>query len=185
MENKYLTVNKSTKLCYPNASLTSTLFPIIDAQRTWLRQWLPWVDTIDTETTLINIIEEQAKLNIGGQRLSTYILHEEIIVGSVALVHIDKIHRKAEMGYWLRQDYQGKGIMTASLQRLLQYIYNTTDINRIYIKTAPENEKSRSIPIRLGFQYEGTLIQDALLHGQFIDMEIYAITRKKWLDRKK
>jgi ribosomal-protein-serine acetyltransferase len=79
------------------------------------------------------------------------------------------------IGYWLAASYQGKGIMTKSCQMLIDYAFETLKLHRVVITCATENQRSRAIPLRLGFTHEGVARGAELLYGRFLDYDTYAL----------
>jgi ribosomal-protein-serine acetyltransferase len=67
------------------------------------------------------------------------------------------------IGYWLAEDYQGRGIMTDCVRMLVDFCFNELDLNRVYITCGFGNKKSRAIPELLGFVQEGILQEDMVL----------------------
>lgn len=183
MKKTYLEVTPEIHLYYPNLEFSTKLFALIDSQRDYLRTWMPWADSVVCEADITRVLKENIRYNIGKQKLTTYIYVNDEPAGSVALVRIDKEHKKAEIGYWLREDMQGQGIMTQSIKRLMHYVFKTMDINRIYMKVPAGNVPSNLTPNRLGFHYEGTLRQDAVINDAYHDMKVYGILKEDWKEK--
>lgn len=99
-------------------------------------------------------------------------------VGSIGAFRQDNIHgRTAELGYYLAEEYWGKGIMTDAVRQLCDLIFTTTDILRIFAEPFTYNRGSRRVLEKAGFQYEGLLRQNAVKNGRTEDMAMYALTR--------
>ena len=157
------------------------LFNIINSQRPYLREWLPFVDlTRQISDTAFYL---QTIVNSTSDRVFV-IVSEEIICGLIGFKGIEYFNRKVEIGYWLSEHYQGKGIMRRSCSRLLQYAFEGLNMNRVQLKVAPKNYKSRNIPIKLGFTLEGTEREGELRNGHYHDLEVYSLLKKEWLAQK-
>lgn len=63
---------------------------------------------------------------------------------------------------------------------MIDYAFNQLKLNRVMIRAATENKKSRSIPERLGFQMEGCNKQSEWLYDHFVDLVIYSILKEDW-----
>ena len=86
-----------------------------------------------------------------------------------------------EVGYWLSFPFQKKGIVSLSLQVIINHAFTNMDMNRIQIKCAVQNIPSNRIPQRLNFRFEGIERDGELLSdGNFTDLNIYSILRKDW-----
>ena len=90
----------------------------------------------------------------------------------------DNVHRyTAEMGYYIAEPYWGKGIMTEAVSQMCAYIFEHTDIVRIFAEPYAHNSASCRVLEKSGFQFEGVLRQNAIKNGQSLDMKMYAIIR--------
>lgn len=99
-------------------------------------------------------------------------------VGSIGVFRKDNIHsRTAELGYWLAEPCWGKGIVTAAVREVCQYVFDHTDIIRIFAEPFAYNAASCRVLEKAGFVYEGTLRSNAVKNGQVIDMKMYALVR--------
>ena len=96
-------------------------------------------------------------------------------IGSVGFVNFDWPARKTEIGYWIAQDEQGKGIVTEACGRLIDLAFSEMQLNRIEIRCSALNLRSAAIPKRLGFMKEGHLRQVEIRNGRLHDFEIYGL----------
>lgn len=110
-----------------------------------------------------------------GMRWGIYQEDNDTLIGTCGLHHINKTHYKAEMGYDLLPAFWGKGIMTASLHRLLQFAFEELSLNRIEAVVDPANKLSILLLERLGFQQEGLLRQAFFQKGNFVDTYMFSL----------
>lgn len=97
------------------------------------------------------------------------------VIGSIGAFRQDNIHRQtAELGYYIAEEYWGKGIMTEAVKQLCDYVFTHTDIIRIYAEPFAYNIGSCRVLEKAGFQYEGTLRNNAVKNGNILDMKMYA-----------
>lgn len=151
------------------------IFALVDRNRAFLRQSLPWVDHNLTVEDSQKFIKERLKLFKKDQGFSLCIFYHGIMVGTIGLHYIDKSDLKTEIGYWLSEDQQGKGIMHRSCLALIDYCFNTLKLHRIEIRCAANNKASQRVAKKLGFKQEGTL-RDAFYHHKvFYDIIIYGM----------
>ncbi len=101
-------------------------------------------------------------------------------VGSMGFHTIKLDKGWAEIGYWLSEDFQGKGIMTESVKAIIDYGFNTLNLHRIQIKCDSDNINSKFIPERLGFKLEGVTREDHMKGDRFSDGLIYGLLRNEW-----
>ena len=97
------------------------------------------------------------------------------VIGSIGAFRQTNIHNKtAELGYYIAEEYWGKGIMTEAVKQLCDYVFSHTDIIRIYAEPFAYNIGSCRVLEKAGFQYEGTLRSNALKNGNVFDMKMYS-----------
>lgn len=101
------------------------------------------------------------------------------VIGSIGAFRQANIHNKtAELGYYIAEEYWGKGIMTEAVKQLCDYVFTNTDIIRIYAEPFADNIGSCRVLEKAGFKYEGTLRNNALKNGTVLDMKMYACLRE-------
>lgn len=99
-------------------------------------------------------------------------------VGSIGVFRQENIHRQtAELGYYIAEEYWGKGIMTEAVRQICEYVFEKSDIIRIYAEPFAYNIASCRVLEKVGFQYEGTLRNNAIKNGKVIDMKMYSLLR--------
>ena len=99
-------------------------------------------------------------------------------IGSIGAFRQGNIHRQtAELGYYLAEEYWGRGIMTDAIRQLCSLIFETTDILRIYAEPFSYNTGSRRTLEKAGFTCEGTMKSNAVKNGKAVDMTLYSLTR--------
>ncbi len=99
-------------------------------------------------------------------------------VGSIGLYILNDVRRlNAEIGYWLAEPFWGKNIMTEAVKQMVEYGFNTFNINRIYASTFGDNMASRRVLEKAGFKmeayFEKAFVKNEILH----DEAVYAIRR--------
>jgi ribosomal-protein-serine acetyltransferase len=109
-----------------------------------------------------------------------FIIENDNLIGLIGLNSLDKANRSIEIGYWLDKNKTGKGIMTKCCRTLINLVFRELKFNRIIIKCATDNFKSRAIPERLGFTKERVERQSKFLHDKFEDLIVYSILKEEW-----
>ena len=99
-------------------------------------------------------------------------------VGSVSVFRGENIHKRtAELGYYLAEEYWGRGIMTNAVKELCEYVFKNSDIIRIFAEPFADNLASCRVLEKAGFELEGTLKCAAVKNGKIIDMKMYSLIR--------
>ena len=105
--------------------------------------------------------------------------------GWITLVVSNWEHGLAEVGYALSTAYQGLGIMTESLQVLLDDLFLNTLLERVEARCAVENVGSQRVLEKNGFQKEGHLKGYFKLRGRRVDNFLYGLLRDDYLARRR
>ena len=168
-------INDDTGLSLSVPRYADELFALTDRNREFLRQWLPWLDRVQEPSDLREFIEGRLLLFQRGEALELTIFHRDTIAGAVGYSKIDQANDVGHIGYWLGEEYNGRGIMTESVRDLVKLGFEYYGLNRIEIRCEPENQRSRAVPERLGFKLEGTIRQGAKLYDRYADHAVYGL----------
>jgi ribosomal-protein-serine acetyltransferase len=167
------------------ASLDDThalpLLELVNANRPHLRNWLPWVDYMQTAEDFKTFITMSEKKEAAGTDVSCMILYNGEAAGRVGIYHINQQNKTGAIGYWIGASFSGKGITTKACHTLIDYGFTKLHLNRIELKCGIDNKKSQAIAERLGFKKEGVLRQAESLYGNFIDLYLYSMLKAEWL----
>lgn len=156
------------------------LYALIDQNRFHLRQWLPWVDSMDSHTQYHSIIPIWLRQFADNNGFNLGIRYKGHLVGSIGLHQIDWRNLQTSIGYYLGEGFQGKGIMTRAVQAVLNYVFFDLHLHRVEIRCGENNFKSRAIPERLGFIQEGIIRDGENLYGHFHHLIVYGMLEKDW-----
>jgi ribosomal-protein-serine acetyltransferase len=176
----YFQINEKTQLKLLETRYSEELYLLTDRDRNYLREWLPWVDGTKSPENTKDFIKFTLKEYANNNGLNAGIFFEERIVGCIGLHGIDWNNKKTSIGYWLGSEYQGKGIMTSSCRAIINHVFEDLGLNRIEIRAAELNKKSRAIPERLGFIQEGLIRKAEWLNDHYVDHVVYGILRDEW-----
>lgn len=156
------------------------LFQAIDKNRNNLRTWLSWVDyTIKEEHSLDFIYGAQIQLQQQtGLALGVFL--EDKLVGGIGMHDWDHQLKKAEIGYWLDQGYQRKGIMYKCAAVFVDYLFARLQLNKIEIRFHPANDRSAAVAKRLGFKVEGILRDAQKKNGMYQDVVVTGLLHREW-----
>lgn len=176
IDMKIIDIDHAIQLVEIQQEDSAAIFKLINSERNYLQKWLPFVhwtkEIADTETYVLSLINAPAGLyeyvfTIGDNGKT---------IGLIGFVRTERHNRKSEIGYWLSENYQGKGIMTRSVKALCKFGFGELQLNRIQIKCAVGNLSSSNIPKRLSFMFEGIERQGKLqADGTFKDLEVYSL----------
>lgn len=157
------------------------LFELTEKNREYLRQWLPWLDSNKYLQNTIDFIKYSRRQYKENSSMQMCIRYDAQLAGVIGFHKVDWLNHSTGIGYWLSRDRQGKGIMTASCVCLLDYAFGQLGLNRVEIRCATGNNRSRAIPERLGFVAEGTVRQAEWLYDHYVDHVVYSMLREEWM----
>ncbi len=155
------------------------LFELIDTNRDRLKGWFDWPDKVKQESDArdyINYIKKNVGL-VGSMHASIW--YDGLMIGMISHQNYKPSNASIAIGYWLDQDFEGKGIMTKVVKEMITYAFYI-GLNKVEIFCAVENQKSRRIPEKLGFVQEGIIRDAEKLHGAYIDDVIYGMLKGEW-----
>ena len=174
-------LNSEIELEKLNVNHSQELYDLTKANRNYLSEWLPWLDQIKTSRDTKTFIESTVKVASSGGAPNYAVLYKGAICGVVGFHEINKQHRIGSIGYCLGEVFTGKGVMTAAVAKLLTVGFVQFDLNKIEIRCAEGNLRSRAIPERLGFTYEATLRQCEWLYSEYVNHAIYSMLKSEHL----
>lgn len=155
-----------------------------------IRPWMPWADKHETVTdTLEYIRRTQAEIllreNFG---LGLFASETGRFLGGTGL-HVHNWRIPAfEIGYWIRRSEEGKGYITESTRLVTDVAFNVFAAQRIMIRCDSRNVRSKAVPERLGYVFEGEHRHDLLsTDGELRNTLVYSLlsdeyaeVRKRW-----
>ncbi len=177
-----LQVDSSLDLVLLETRHAGMLYALVDQNRAHLREYLPWVDATrsiaDSQTWIQGALEQFAR----SQSLNVGLWTHGALAGVAGYHTVDWPNRRTSLGYWLAESHQGRGLMTRAVRALSDHALVSLGINRIEVRAAMDNRRSRAVAERLGYQFEGTCRQAEWLYDHFVDHAIYAMLRSDWRD---
>jgi RimJ/RimL family protein N-acetyltransferase len=135
------------------------LWEAIDESRAALDVWMPWAKGYRTPADALPSVRHlqanwllRADLTVG-----IFDRHSGRLLGGSGLTRMDWVIRRFEIGYWVRSSAVGHGYATEATQVLTRFAFDQLQAKRVEIRMDPRNARSRAVPERLGFTFEGCL----------------------------
>lgn len=145
----------------------------------YLRDGFPCPYSIDDAKGFI-YLSRQYEVNFVGFAIEI----EGKVAGSIAVYFKDDVHRKnTEIGYFLGEEYWGKGIMADVIRCMAGYVFENFDILRIYAEPFARNTASRKVLEKAGFRLEGVLKNSIIKNDVVQDSCIYAILKEELMNK--
>lgn len=102
---------------------------------------------------------------------------DDRVIGTCTLFHLDADHRRAEVGFALRRDRWGQGLMTEALRTMIDFAFGTLDLHRLEADADPRNVRSLAVLERQGFRREGHLRERYHVGGERQDAVFLGLLR--------
>ncbi len=155
------------------------LYGLVDANRDYLAEWMPWAadQTLEGTRAFIRTTMRRHAENNG---FETALVVDGRIVGAAGFAGVDWVARTTSIGYWLDKGHQGRGLMTSAVRALVDHAFGEWELHRVEIQAAVDNQRSRAIPERLGFVEEGIRREAEHVGDRYLDLVLYGMLRPAW-----
>ena len=157
------------------------LFALVDRNRAGLEPWLPWVPATRGPDDTLEFIRASRRKVADNDGLGLAIVDAGgAIAGVIDFRGVDWANRGTSIGYWLSEDAQGRGLVTAAVRALIDHAFDVWRLHRVEIWAAVDNTRSRAVAERLGLREEGVR-RAAERHGErYLDLVVYAVLAADW-----
>ncbi len=152
------------------------LWEAVEGSRWHLERWLPWVPFNGTREASMRYAEACVADWDAGRavRFAIRDRHSRELLGVVGLDSCVHLHRSCELGYWLRRDATGKGLMTEAANASVEFAFSRMAMHRIRCAAATDNFPSLRVIQRLSFRFEGIARQAELVQSRWLDHAVFA-----------
>jgi len=145
-----------------------------------LRYWdaPPWSERVQAErfmTTSRQVVEAGTGVRLAVDRVS-----DGAFIGWCSLTRWNPDYRSASMGYCFDDAAWGQGYGTEAARAVLQWAFDTLELNRVQAETDTRNVASTRVLEKLGFVLEGMLREDCVVNGEVSDSWVYGLIRREW-----
>ena len=139
-----------------------------------LRDGLPFPYTAADAAAFIGFA-----LAAGDGMYSFAVTENDVCIGSISVTRGENIHRlTGELGYYIARERWGRGYATRAVREICRYVFENTDIVRIYAEPFADNAASCRVLEKAGFTLEGTLRANAIKSGRIRDTRMYSLLRE-------
>jgi ribosomal-protein-serine acetyltransferase len=148
-----------------------------------LNQWLPWARLDYTPSDTAAFIRDSIQA-WKEERAWDYSVKEKTDprrhVGNVSFWTVSKLGKIAEIGYWIRSDETNRGICTEAVGLLLEESFNSLGYHKVVLRIAVGNDASDRVAQKLGFTREGTLREELLIRGNWVDHTLWSLLDREY-----
>lgn len=175
-----ITVNDNITLRTYLKEDADALFAAVNGMRPHLTPWLDWVTYTTKPEHSVQFIQNSLHQLEMQEALALGIFYNGTIIGGVGMHQWDHKVKKAQIGYWIVKDHEGKGIVHESLKHFLNFLFGKIGLNKIEIHFVAANKRSAKVAERLGCQIEGVLRQSAVRNGNVENVVIAGLLKNEW-----
>lgn len=143
-----------------------------------LRRWEPWAAVRQTRAVAEAHTTTELAGWLDGTRLPTVIRAGGSAIGSAGL-RIEARLGSAEIGYWIDGGWEGRGAVSRAAAALADHVLHDLRLERVEIRTATHNIRSRAVAERLGFVHERTMPRALAVQGDHHDLAVYVRRRDR------
>jgi ribosomal-protein-serine acetyltransferase len=171
-------IDDSAELVLLPVTAASDVSALVQRNADRLAPWMSWLAEPFSVERSRSWLQECIDEFVAGRCIGTYLRVGDELAGWASL---DVRGHVGEVGYWLDAACEGRGLATAAVRALLDIGFGQRALERIELRAAPANDRSRALAARLGFQHEGTL-RHAIRRpaGGFEDEVLYAMLAQDW-----
>ena len=158
----------------------ATVFAVVERNRPYLRQWLPWVDRTNSAEDVGEFITHAGAQYDAGYGPNAGIWIDGSLSGSIGTHPIDWANRNCSIGYWIEATQQGKGIVTRCCAALLNYLFDDLSLHRVEIRCGVGNTRSCAVPQRLEFTREAVVREAEWVNDHWVDLVVWSMLEAEW-----
>ncbi|MFC3355546.1 MULTISPECIES: GNAT family N-acetyltransferase [Sphingobacterium] len=96
------------------------------------------------------------------------------LIGTIGFYYIKPEHYRAEIGYMLLPEFQGKGYVSEAIAAVVNYGFEAMGLHSIEALVDPENIASRAVLEKCGFVREAYFKENEFYNGKFLDTVVYS-----------
>jgi RimJ/RimL family protein N-acetyltransferase len=162
--------------------IADLMFGYIDADRTRLNKYLPWVKKVRSVQDEAEYIRQshEAWNHFTGFDYGIFLVKEGSYVGNIGVHNISWTNHSCEIGYWLLSSFEGKGIMSQALKLLEKELFDL-EFNRLVITSDTTNIKNSQLPMRNGYKREAVLRENIFDAGTYRDTVVFSKLKEDYL----
>ena len=133
-------------------------------------------DRLFAETYTEELIKGYAQNNVFVWAIADR--QSNLCMGAISFEHIDEENANAEIGYWVADEYSGKGYATEALRALVIFAFKHMRLHKLCARCSTENKASIRVLKNAGFEIEGIARDAVKRHGKYISLAYFGKINK-------
>ncbi len=171
-----------TELRAAHPDFADELFALTSCNADRLARWLPWVRatrTADDTRAFLSFARQQFA---EGKQVHCVIFVDGRAAGVVGINKIDRIDLRCEFGYWIAEEFAGRGIVTEAVRAFTDFAFTRLALHRCEVHCAEPNTRSARVAERAGYVLDALLKEAIRVYEpeEFVNRRIYRLLRGEW-----
>jgi RimJ/RimL family protein N-acetyltransferase len=139
-------------------------------------RWMPWCHPGRTQSESAEWLRKcQSTWDSGEEHEFTLFDHDGGYIGAAGLNQYNRVHNFANLGYWVRQSRQGRGLAVEAVALLAEFGFKAVGLNRIEIVIASDNLRSRRVAEKSGAVFEGLARNRLAMRDVLLAAAVYSL----------
>lgn len=168
-------VDDEIELQLLNPAFAPVYVDLVAENYDYLAKWLAFPPHCKEEKDFLAFIRKSLHDYADGKSLVCAIFYRDTLIGNCSFNTINTELKRAEIGYWIAEKYQGNGIVTRVCRKLIELAFYQYELEKVVISAAVDNVSSRAVCERLGMRLEGIESHSEKIGDQILSHAHYAI----------
>jgi ribosomal-protein-serine acetyltransferase len=152
------------------------LAALVERNAERLARWFPWVAEASPVTTG-RFIDGALEALAAGRGFEAGLYVEGVLAGAVGVHMVPPGGGAGQIGYWLSAEHEGRGAVSRAVSAVVRRQFDDVGFDRLEIRAATGNGRSRAVAERLGFTFEGIVRRDGWTGSDVVDHAVYGLVR--------
>jgi ribosomal-protein-serine acetyltransferase len=170
MDIKWQYKNYNLELQIPSLDLLNEHFELVMKNKERIGEFLAWARNYESVKDSKSWISASIENAQSRSKFEFVLLSDEKLIGAAGYNGIED--NIGEIGYWIDEEYEGKGIIRSAVEELIRFGYDELKVKTIRIQAQTKNLRSNAIPISLGFNLTRTVMDETE-----VEFNIYELSR--------
>jgi len=159
------------------AADVDALYAAVDESRASISRWMPWCSDGYAWGDALTWVAGRERAWIDGEEYSLLIVDASTddLLGSCGINQLNRVHAFANLGYWVRERVQRRGVASTATRLAARYAFGTLRLGRLEIVTDVDNVASRRTAERAGARFEGVCRNRLRQWGSWQDAALYGL----------
>lgn len=149
-----------------------------EVNKLYLQPWEPlWSPGELERSSFVKRVRMFEKLSTNDEAYSFLIFKNENteFIGELNISNIQRgIIQSCSIGYWIAKKYEGRGMMSESLELVKSFIFDHLKLHRIEAACLPHNSPSLKVLLKNGFKIEGTARKLLKINNKWQDHTLFS-----------